>query len=143
MIQSGLPRDSAIATDPSTGLDGIVWRKGSIGSIPASREDKDLQIEKPIMYIKNASLDVETISENDLRRRGVDLNNIWMVEVWGSAGGTNEKDLEDWVMFETEDKESNKISLFTPQRFAKFSGENELRINAQGKNIDIPFTPIK
>ncbi len=126
-IKFGDPRDSAIATDPNTGRDGLVWRHGSLGDISISGT-VGVKMEMQRLIIRDqASTDGKDVSLEEIKKMGVHLEDLWMLEVHG--GPITEEPKEGaWVKFTALDIDGNPKDFFAKEEFAKLDGKNELRL---------------
>lgn len=127
-IHFGDPREeSAIATDPNTGKDGLVWRHGTLGDTPISGTI-GVKMEMQSLIVRDeASTDGKVISQEEIKKMGVNLEDLWMVEVHGGPI-TDEPKEGDWVMFMGKDKDGNPKKLFAKEEFAKLDTKNVLNI---------------
>ncbi|MGE5042160.1 MAG: hypothetical protein ACM3IJ_04625 [Candidatus Levyibacteriota bacterium] len=137
----GDPRPEAIATDPNTGRDGIVYRGGSIGEIPISGNiTTKAEYQAPIFHLE-PRVDGSVMSQQDVEKLGIKLDDLKMVEVYGGLYDQDGK--KEWVKVTGTNKEGRDVNVFVAEKFVKFNKQDELRIKADNKLITLPYTMVK
>lgn len=147
-IHFGEPLPRALAKDPQTGKDGIIWRHGSIEELPYHGTiGVGYSAQEPIIRTEPyTGKDSQIVPEKKLEESGVNLKDLWMEEVIGgpydvSAGEVIKSG--DWVKFTGIDKDGNTVVFYSAEKFAKFDGEQMLELPGQnGTKIQVPYTPL-
>lgn len=139
----GDPVTSAWEKDPKTGKDVIVYEHGSWSDVPISGTVGVKTKNQPLIVRSEPSTDGKVVSAEELKKLGVDVNNVWMTRVVGGPYDANDpKDAgeEEWIKTTVKGR-----SFFTASKFANPDGQKELEIEASdgsGRKIMVPFTPI-
>lgn len=136
-IHFGDPKESSIATDPNSGKDGIVWRHGKLGDISISGT-VGVKMEMQRLIIRDeASTDGKEISVDDIKKMGVNLDDLWMVEVHGGPITENAEEAP-WVGFMGTDQEGKPKTYFAKEEFAKLDGKNKLEVEVHEPLVSVP-----
>lgn len=140
----GEPRQSAMDKNPKTGEDGIVYEHGKLGDLDTEGVvGVNVKTQPLVIRSGEPSTDAKVVSVKELKKLGINLDDVWMTTVVGGPYDVVEgKEVEagDWVKFTVGGK-----TFFAAKKFAKFddNDKKELRIEASdGKTIVLPFNPI-
>lgn len=124
-IHFGDVLDEAVYTDQETGKDGVAWQHGSLGDISISGTVGVKTAMQGLNIRDEASTDGSLITVDDLKKKGVNLGDVWMVPVHGGpinvVPGEEPKE-KRWVMFAYKDEGEVK-KAYAKEEFAVYDDQ--------------------
>lgn len=151
MAQDNLEKQGLTFGDPRPSAkheNGVILQHGALSQISYSGSvGVSESVQKPIIREQpRTDGEGKIVSEEDLQKMGINLEDVWMTEVYGGPDG----DIQDkkgepgeWVKFSAKDADGNVHTFYAAQKFAKFDGQKELEMtNPDGSVVRSAFTPI-